>query len=70
MKNSIMINFNNFPKIGKKEVSNSAGGWYIGRLYYYSKDDYEPYDRISGYYPTKELADGTLVTNVFIDIRI
>ena len=53
--------------IGGLEVLESAAGFYIGRLFYYDKDDYNPYSRESCYYPTKELAQYHLENKSWVE---
>ena len=48
-------------------VLQSAAGFYIGRLWYESENDFEPYDRVSTYYTTKEAAERALEDGNYIE---
>lgn len=57
-----------FPRIGPLTVLQSAAGFYIGRLYYYSADEGQPYDRVSTYMADEETARQALTTNSYVEI--
>lgn len=52
--------------VGKLEVLESASGFYIGRLFYHTDNEFEPYSRESQYYPTRESAQRDLYGDVGI----
>ena len=63
-----MIARNNFyPRVGQLEVLQSEAGFYIGRLYYFSADEANPYDRASIYYKDKGVAEQHLIDNSYIE---
>ena len=42
-----------YPRIGPLTVLQSEAGFYIGRVYFYSDDEYVPYSRESNYFHDK-----------------
>lgn len=55
-----------YPYIGELMVLQSAAGYYIGRLYYYSVDEYQPYSRESTYM-SEEVANRCLSVGDWVD---
>jgi len=60
------MKYNRKNYIGRLEVLESTSGFYIGRLYYHSENEFEPYSRESTYYPTRELAESLLEENEYV----
>lgn len=57
-------------KVSNLMVLESAAGFYIGRVYYNSNNinDYEPYDRVSSYMASREIAETALAEDNYIQI--
>jgi len=53
--------------ISELMVLESAAGFYIGRVYQHSIDEYEPYDRVSGYMKDRDIAEDSLINNTYVD---
>lgn len=56
-----------YPRISELLVLESAAGFYIGRVYKHSEEDYEPYSRDSNYFRNKEDAQAALLNNTYIE---
>ena len=56
-----------YPYISNLKVLESEAGFYIGRLYYYSEDDYNHYSRESNYFRDREDAKRSLIDNDYIE---
>ena len=56
-----------YPRIGPLTVLQSEAGFYIGRVYFYSDDEYVPYSRESNYFHDKEAAKKALIENEYIE---
>ena len=59
-----------YPKISELMILKSDKGYYIGRIYKYSEDVYEPYSRESPFYKEEEVAKKDLVNNDFVQINL
>lgn len=57
-----------FPKISNLMVLESAAGFYIGKVMYYSDDEFNPYSRESNYFINKEDAETALENNTYIEV--
>tara|TARA_R110000796_G_scaffold126793_7_gene241807 strand:+ start:674 stop:877 length:204 start_codon:yes stop_codon:yes gene_type:complete len=58
-----------YPGVSRKLlVLESAGGFYIGRVYYHDEEEYEPYSRESCYYASEEVAQEHLDENTYIEV--
>lgn len=55
-----------YPRISELTVLQSNAGYYIGRLYYTSEDEYEPYSRESTYMYNEKMAYDALKNNTYI----
>ena len=62
-----MIKKGKYPHVGGKLVLESNAGFYIGRLWYESELESEPYDRLSTYYATRDIADKHLEENTYVE---
>ena len=62
--------FKRFPCVSPLMVLESAAGFYIGKVYYYSEDEFQPYSRSSTYYKTKESADRSLINNDYVQVDL
>ena len=56
-----------YPKISELLVLESAAGYYIGRVYKYSEEEYNPYSRDSNYFKDKESAQTALINKTYIE---
>lgn len=56
-----------YPRIGNLQILQSAAGYYIGRLYYYTETESAPYSRESNYFKTEEAAQIALDNNTYIE---
>jgi hypothetical protein len=56
-----------FPRISELMVLQSAAGYYIGRLYYYNEEEYQPYSRESAYMVDKEVSKLALIDNTYVE---
>lgn len=55
-----------YPRYSELMVLHSAAGFYIGQLYYESKDECVPYSRKSQYFNDIVTAENALINNSYI----
>lgn len=56
-----------YPRVSELLILESAAGYYIGRVYKYSDDDFEPYSRDSNYFQDRDIAEMALIENSYIE---
>ena len=62
--------YNKYPKIGPLTILESAAGYYVGRLYFYNAEEYQPYNRVSTYMSDEATARKALADNTYVEIFI